>query len=206
MQHFSVFPVNIPMQDYREHESDLQIVQAVLNGDQNAFRILIHRYQRLVAHVVFRMVYHAADREDICQDVFIKMYNNLATFRFDCKLSTWITRIAYHTCLNFIRKKKNPLLEDYLKPEQCWEDIPGREDLPDSLAENMDRQVKLEQEIGRLPETYRIILTLYHLEDMTYQEIGEVLDIPQGTVKSYLHRARRMLKEAILSKYEMQEI
>ena len=82
------------------------LVDNILAGDQNAFKTLIGQYQRLVTHFVFRMVPSQADREDICQEVFVKIYQHLDRFRFDSSLSTWIGRIAYNTCLNHLEKKK----------------------------------------------------------------------------------------------------
>ena len=83
-----------------------QIVADILAGDQQAFRNLIEQYQKLVSHIVFRMISHQVDREELCQEIFIKVYRNLASFKFQSKLSTWVGRIAYHACINFLKKNR----------------------------------------------------------------------------------------------------
>ena len=97
------------------------LVDRILAGDQSAFKTLINQYQRLVTHFVFRMIPSAADREDICQEVFMKAYQHLERFRFDSSLSTWIGRIAYNTCLNFLEKKKLPLYDDLSDEDKTYE-------------------------------------------------------------------------------------
>ena len=103
-----------------------RLIDKILAGDNNAFKSLIEEYQRLVSHIVFRMINREADREDICQDIFIKVFQNLAEFKFESKLSTWIAKIAYNRCINFLEKKRIPLLDDF-SPEdvelikRAWE-------------------------------------------------------------------------------------
>jgi len=178
----------------------------ILAGDQYAFERLIKRYQKLVSHIVFRMVRNESDREDICQDVFIKVYKNLEGFRFDSKLSTWIGRIAYNGCLNYLQKKRVPLYDDITDEERKFEenvaDLPG----PDQLAAESDISQKLKSMIAELPLKYRSIVTLYHLDELSYDEISGVMNMPAGTVKSYLFRARRLLKEKLEKRYKGEEL
>ena len=97
-------------------DTKLQI-ERILSGDQTAFRTLVEEYQRLVSHIVFRMVATKEDREDICQDVFMRIYQNLSDFRSESKLSTWIASIAYNACLNHLEKRKLVPLEELNSPE-----------------------------------------------------------------------------------------
>ena len=85
------------------------LINRILAGDRNAFRSIIEEHQRLVSHIVFRMVFNQKDREDLCQEIFVKVYTNLSGFHFGAKLSSWIAKIAYNTCLDFLGKNKKNL-------------------------------------------------------------------------------------------------
>lgn len=186
---------------------DKELIQRILSGERNCFRELITRYQRLVTHLVFRMVPVSEDREDICQEVFLKVYQNLADFRYESKLSTWIARVAYNTCLNYIEKKKVPLYDDLVDKDSEFE--PVDDDLghqPDAIAEAAEISELLQVEIDRLPHQYRVLITLYHLEEMSYTEIAGITKLPEGTVKSYLFRARQILKKRLSSRYRQKDL
>jgi len=185
---------------------DRTLIERILDGDSYAFERLIRKYQRLVSHVVFRMIPNATDREDICQDVFIKAYKNLSGFRFESKFSTWIARIAYNGCLNYLEKKKIPLFDDITSEEKDFEQSPDSRAIPDIIAEQNDLSSVLKKEIDTLPVKYRTIITLYHLDEMTYAEISDIMNLPEGTVKSYLFRARKQLKDKLESKYKKEDL
>jgi len=182
------------------------IVKKILAGNKKVFETLVRQNQRLVSHVVFRMVDNRADREDICQDVFLKVYQNLGGFQFESKLSTWIAKIAYNTCLNYLEKKRVLLYDDISGEEHSLETVPGTADGPDQLAEGKEISDLLRSEIDKMPVHYRTILTLYHLDQMSYQEIGDSMDLPEGTVKSYLFRGRKLLKERLMAKYQPEDL
>ena len=186
-------------------DSKLQI-ERILNGNQTAFRALVEEYQRLISHIVFRMVSTKEDREDICQDVFMRIYQNLSDFRSESKLSTWIASIAYNACLNHLEKRKLVPLEELNSPEQSLENFLERHKRPDEITEEKEVGALLENEINRMPATFRTILTLYHLDDMSYTQISEVMSLPEGTVKSYLFRARKLLKERLKLKYQPEDL
>ncbi len=178
-----------------------ELVKRILTGDSRAFTEFVLQYQRLVSHIVFRMVANEADREDLCQDVFLGLYRNLAGFRFQSKMSTWVARVTYFRCLNYLEKKKTPLFEDICGEDQTIADVAGNGELPDEFAVSQDIAGRLREEIDKLPVHYRTVLTLYHLDEMSYQEITKITDLPKGTVKSYLFRARRLLKQRLEAQY-----
>lgn len=182
------------------------LVKKTLAGNRKAFESIIEQHQRLVSHVVFRMVHNPADQEDVCQDVFLKVYQNLGGFQFESKLSTWIAKIAYNTCLNHLEKKKVPLYDDLSPDERSLDSVPGGAAQPDELAEGKEIAVLLRSEIDRMPVHYRTILTLYHLDQMSYKEIGQITDLPEGTVKSHLFRARRLLKARLMTRYQPEDL
>ncbi|MCP4684661.1 MAG: sigma-70 family RNA polymerase sigma factor [bacterium] len=183
-----------------------KLVARIISGDPGSFQKLVTDHQRLVGQIVFRMVSNPTEREDLCQDVFVRVYQNLDRFQFQAKLSTWIARIAYNTCLNFLEKKRLPLYEDHSPAGETIDDCTGVAEAPDRWAENRQASVRLSEEIDNLPVMYGTIVSLYHLHEMTYAEIGEILQLPDGTVKSYLFRARKMLKERMTAKFEREEL
>jgi RNA polymerase sigma factor (sigma-70 family) len=185
-------------------EKDL--LHKITEGDTEAFQVLIEQYQRLVAHIVFRMVMNSADRQDLCQDIFLKIYENLNQFQFHSKLSTWIARIAYHLCLNYLKKKKVPLFEDQFPSTMTMDSLAAESSAPDQALQSLDLYDRMSVEIQKIPVQYRTILTLYHLDEMSYAEIAKVMDLPEGTVKNYLFRARRFLKHNLLLKYQKEEL
>jgi RNA polymerase sigma factor (sigma-70 family) len=165
------------------------MVDRILNGDAGAFKQLVKDHERLVGQVVYRMISGESDREDLCQDIFVKVYQNLDTFRFDSKLSTWITRIAYTTCLNHLEKKKVPLFEDCSPEGSTVDDCRSESGDPEQWTGSRQASVRICEEIDQLPVVYGTILSLFHLQEMSYDEIGQILNLPEGTVKSYLFRA-----------------
>lgn len=182
------------------------LVEKILAGDGNAFRTLVEKHQRLVTHFVFRMIPAGADREDICQEVFLKVYQNLGRFRFDSSLSTWIGKIARNTCLSFLEKKKLPLYEDLADENKGFEPVDNKHARPDCSLAEKEISAILHGEIDRLPAVYKTIVTLYHVDRMSYAEIADIMNMPEGTVKSYLFRARRLMKNRLLSKYQREEL
>lgn len=172
---------------------DKALVGQVLQGNARACQTLVERHQRLVLHMVGRMVRQPEDAEDLCQEVFIKVYQHLPEFQFDAKLSTWIATIAYRTGLNYLKKR------GYAEPLEAPEPMLLTADDPtpaDALVREDEKQF-LQKQIEKLPLHYRTVLTLYHLDGFSYEEIRRVTNLPEGTVKNYLFRARQLLKEAL---------
>lgn len=173
--------------------NDAELVQQILNGNNNAFRYLVANHQRLVLHVVGRIVRRNDEVEDICQEVFIKVFRKMKRFRGDSRLSTWIATIAYNTSISHIRKQAR-------RGEQSYDEKPAlialeRDgELNQKVVEKEEAKKILMEMIERLPVNYRTVLTLFHLEEFSYKEIKEITGMPEGTIKSYLSRARKLLK------------
>lgn len=187
-------------------DDERNLVRDILDGDASAFERLVGRYQGLVIHIVYRMITGREEREDLCQEVFMRIYRNLAGFRFQSKLSTWIARVAYNTCMNQLDKKREILLADLWPDLETCDDLSGNAETPDKIAETSDISSRLRTEIDQLPVAYRTILTLYHLDQLTYKEIGRIMDLPEGTVKSHLFRARKQLRARLLSRYRREDL
>lgn len=184
--------------------NDKSLIERILAGDANAFEGIIRDYGRLVNHIVYRMIPNITDREDICQDIFIKVYQNLSSFRSDSKLSTWLGRIATNRCLDFLGKKSLPLADEAF--DKATESAIDTKKTPDDKAEMAEISDLLKNEINKLPTVYKTIITLYHLDEESYAEIGKILRMPEGTVKSYLFRARKMLREQLSASYNQEEL
>jgi RNA polymerase sigma-70 factor (ECF subfamily) len=191
---------------WRSMTDERALAAKILAGDGGAFRTLVERYQRLVSHVVFRMILNDTDREDVCQEIFLKVYENLPTFRFDSKISTWIAKIAYNTSVSHLEKTKAHLYDSICPDNQPFQELSDNSILPDEYAETQDLSLRLAREIDRLPVLYGTILSLYHLEGMSYNEIRQIMQLPEGTVKSYLFRARKLLKKRLLASYQREEL
>jgi RNA polymerase sigma-70 factor (ECF subfamily) len=186
-------------------ESDREIVERVLAGERDAFAALVRQHQRLVAHVVHRMVRDPRDREELCQDVFFRVYRKLDTFAHQARLSTWIARIAYRACLNHLERRDLPLYDDLHDAgeggEPAIDRVAGSGPSPLDSAEAEEMRAFVRARVDELPVQYRTVVTLYHLEEMSVGEIVEVTELPDGTVKSHLFRARKLLKEKLMAAY-----
>lgn len=159
----------------------------------HAFSLLVDKYQNLIFHITKRIVRDQMDAEDVCQEVFVKIHKNIGTFKYQSKLSTWIARITYFTALNHLKKSKRDLTEDY--PEDL--EIETDQYNPETQLIRKNTAAYIYKLIDQLPENYRVVLTLFHLEEFSIEEIHETTGMPEGTIKSYLFRARTMLKDKI---------
>jgi RNA polymerase sigma-70 factor (ECF subfamily) len=175
---------------------DSELIRQVLNGNANAFKYLVLKHQKLVLHIAGRVVQQQEDLEDICQEVFIKVFNQIKKFRNESRLSTWIATIAYNTSVTYFRKKHRQKTDpfDDLSRISLSEPSPG---IASGRFEEEEVRKYLLQLIEELPLHYRTVLTLFHLEEFSYNEIGQITGMPEGTIKSYLSRARKLLKDKI---------
>jgi len=157
------------------------------------------------------MIMNEEDRKDITQDVFLKAYHNLSSFRYSSRLSTWLGSITYNTCINFLTKKKYVLIDD-LFPEGAGNndrkyDVPDVNImLQDEWLSSKEVHLRLYLAIEQLPPVFKTMISLYHSEEVSYEEISEITGLPIGTVKSYLFRARKKLKESLLMQFKAEEL
>jgi len=181
---------------------DQILVKAHLKGDQRAFQVLFKKYRDMVARLVFSIVKDESLVEDISQDVFVLIYKNLPKFRGDSALKTWIYRIAVNESLRGLsRAKRWTLVED---PETEFQKFPSTivvlnqgGDSPERLVLEGERREMVQSALEELKPAHRVALTLYYMEDMDVREMSEVLEIPEGSVKSRLYYAREGLKKAL---------
>ena len=195
-----------------QHLEDKHLVHRVLSGDTRSFGVVIKNTERLVTQIVFKLILNQEDRKDMVQEIYLKVYKKLPDFGFQSKLSTWIAQISYNTCLDHLRKKKLVL------PDAVQDADSTAEDKLDALNLQLNRMTTddsmlrrdlsgiLQTEINRLSPLYKTLITLYHNEEMSYYEIGQITGLPEGTVKSYLYRARKALQQNLLLTYKKEDL
>jgi len=172
---------------------DLKLIEMYLSGDRRAFEPLVDRYQKTVFNVALRMVNNTDDAADITQNVFIKASEKLDSFNPKYKFFSWIYRIAINESLNFVETAK--------KNERLSHELVADGKSPDEVLQDDDVVHSVEEGLTRLTDDNRIIIILRHFQDLSYDEIGFILDLPVRTVKSRLFTARQSLKK-ILSNLE----
>ncbi len=177
-------------------EELLQVTAAIKRGEKEEFRKILDGYRNLVYHIVSRIIPYSSDWEDLYQDIFIKIYRNLNHFRYEGRFSTWVGTIAYNTCLNRIKKKKETLLGNNLQQTAQFD-----QQSPDRHLQDKVRQSAVRLGLAKLSPAQRLAITLYHLDELGYEEIAKIMNIPAGTVKSHLHRGRIQLKKILLEEY-----
>ncbi len=195
---------NIP----ENNASDKNLVNQVLRGDTRVFGTIVKNTENLVAQIVCRMIPVPEDRKDIAQDIYLKAFHNLPGFKFQSRLSTWIAQISYNTCLSWIEKKKYTLPGN-LHEEEHYSSLFNHSSFSnESESRIFEKELSgiLRKEIGDLPTIFQTLIILFHQESMSYEELSHVTGLPPGTVKSYLFRARKMLKENLLSKYKKEAL
>lgn len=167
---------------------DEALIRCVLDGDDNAYQIIIERYQNLVWSLLNRMIADYDDREELAQDVFLKVYFKLAQFRFESKFSTWLYTVTYRAALSYLRKVV-PLTEAIDMQEEAADE---GNDLSEGLVAE-----EVAAAMNSLGLEDRTVLTLYHMHNCTIEEISTIVSKPGGTVKNQLFRARQKLKVAL---------
>ena len=181
---------------------DEELVKAVLARAPGAFERLVTRHQKLVWHMVYRMVQHPEDARELSQEVFLRVYERLEQYRYESSLSTWIGRVAFSVAARHLEKKRLPMHEPREGDEEgepAWQQVADGFDLEAACADHETTQL-LQEAIDKLPPLQRTLVTLYHLEEMGIGEIAEVTGQPEGTVKNYLFRARAKLRATLETK------
>ncbi len=183
--------------ELQSREEDFDAIKKVLAGEKSAFQHLQNKYVNIVSSLIRRMINDEDDVQDLTQDSFIKAYNALDSFQFQYSFSSWLYRIASNTCIDFLRKRRFKTVSinqpiDSSDDEYYMEIRDDSCSADDQVLANERRQI-LHDAIDKLPENYREIIKLRHEEEMDYKEISDKLNLPLGTVKAHLFRARKML-------------
>ena len=183
-------------------DPDAEMVAAVLEGDPEAYRVLVERYERRIYHVIYGMVRNPEDARDLAQDAFVKAFQNLHRFRLEAKFYTWLCRIAMNVAIDHLRKMKHRSHAEFDDTRGGSEgaQVVRLHSAKDDPSENVARSrmyKTIMDAVETLPEDQKQVLILREIEDMPYKDIADVLDIPEGTVMSRLYYARRRLQQLL---------
>jgi RNA polymerase sigma-70 factor (ECF subfamily) len=185
--------------------TDQQVVELARQGREPAYRELIGRYQRPVFSLIYRLVRDREKAEDLSQDTFIKVLNAIDRYDPSFKFSSWIFKIAHNTSLDHLRRREPETLSLQGSPHARTDaEIEASTITPESGDENPEQYTSskevggvIERAIDKLRPEYRTAILLCHVEGRPYEEIAQIMDVPLGTVKTYIHRARNELKRQL---------
>lgn len=180
------------------NNDDRRLIAACLAGKASAFGDLVRRYQDRLYNAVFRVVENAEDTADVVQEAFINAYQSLNSFKGDSEFFTWLYRIAFNAAISLKRKRKAVVRLDWDDDDKSNEPVDSAEYTRPGLAmERAEEDAKLMAALSRLSPEHRAVLVLKDLEDQRYEDIADILDVPIGTVRSRLHRARLELRDLL---------
>jgi len=183
-------------------QEDRELVASAKKGDNKAFEALLRKYRKSVYYMLLKMIKNPDDAEDLTQEAFAKAFNSIEKFDATYAFSTWLFRIATNNCIDFIRKKRIQTVSI----DQPMEGDDGSNIRFDVKDENLDpnqtmlkkqRKKYLNMAIERLPEKYRTLVELRYFRELSYEEVAQELEIPLGTVKAQLFRARELLSQEL---------
>jgi RNA polymerase sigma-70 factor (ECF subfamily) len=182
--------------------SDQEVVLRARAGSERAYRELVRRYERPIFSLIYRMVRDRELAEDLAQETFVKALNALDSYRPEYKFSSWIFKISNNAAIDHLRRRELDTLSLDGSPHATTPDaveatalqIGDRGETPLDVVEARELGGEIEQAIARLRPEYRQCILLRHVEGRAYEEIAEILDLPLGTVKTYIHRARNELR------------
>jgi len=184
--------------------SDEQAMWRVqMHDDSQAFAQLLRRWEEPIQRLCFRMLGDSHKAEDLTQETFARVYKKRADFQHGSKFSTFLWRVATNLCLDELRRLKRrrewavlPRTEDSSDTE-IWDNLPSPQPAPDRAAQDGEQSVFVRQAVARLPDHYRSVVVLRHYENLKFREIAEILDVPEGTVKSRMAEALSILQQLL---------
>lgn len=196
------------------HSLDAELVRRFKQGDAQAFASIVERYQDRVFTLAFRWLGDRAVAEEVAQDVFLALYRSLDSFRGDAKLSTWIYRVVVNHCKNkrlYRSRRKEDRHEPLEGTRAPGDDGPERQlpaDQPDADAATYtgEAEALVQQALLKLDEEQRAIIVMRDLQDLSYEEIADLLGLQRGTVKSRLHRARAQLAAILSERIDLRDV
>ena len=184
--------------------NEARLIERALAGDDQAFAELLKRYRQPLYHMIFKMVHNKEEAEDLVQEAFIKAFKALGSFNEEYAFSTWLYKIAVNNCIDYLRKKRLQTFS-YDKPMEMKDGALRREyadyePTPDNRLLSAEKSRIINRAIDELPPKYRTVIVLRHREEYSYEDIAEKLNLPLGTVKARIFRAREMLKRKLKGK------
>lgn len=188
-------------------KNDEDLVSLIKKGDRDAFNMLVEKYQSKVINIAFGMLSSREDAYDAAQEVFIRLYKNIGSFKGNSAFSTWIYKITANICTDMLRRRMRSgnviSLSADTEEGTAKIDIRDESPTPEEHAQSTELQRLVRRAISELPDDYRDVIVLFDLMGMSYDEISEIVKCPIGTVKSRLSRARNLLKKKLSENREL---
>jgi RNA polymerase sigma-70 factor (ECF subfamily) len=186
---------------WRENLKDkvAQLIERTLHGDKDAFCVLVSEYQNAVYGLAFHYLRNFADAQDVAQDVFLEAYRRLGTLQHPEKFASWLYSITANLCKMWLRRQRETVSIDEITQKEAYNLFKNAQmQTPDYVCEQQELHEQVMEAIAQLPEPNRIVVTLCYIDGLSYKEISDFLDVPTGTVKSRLHRAKQILKKELV--------
>lgn len=182
--------------------TDIELIAKAIRGREDGFEELVRRYQRPITAYVYRMLNDYESSLDVTQEVFIKVYNSLEKYSSDYKFSTWLYRIAHNAAIDHMRRNSANLQSLETENDEGAYQMQIESPLltPEQERERSEWRSEIEAVVKCLPSVYRELILLRHAQDLSYDEIAEVTNLPLGTVKNRLFRAREMMREIFIER------
>lgn len=178
---------------------DRAIIQAVLAGEKDEYRLLVEKYKQPIFRTCMGYVHQEDDANDLTQEVFINAYQKLHEFNFEARFSTWLYRIAVNLCLNFLRKKRRYFFEGLETVKAFWSnrhiDLSSSMATPEEIMISNEQEERIQQTIGKLPDKQKTAFILSKYEQLPQKEIAAIMNITEGAVESLLQRAKANLQK-----------
>jgi len=182
--------------------TDGELIEKAIGGRADGFEELVRRYQRPITGYVYRMLNNYDASLDVTQEVFIKVYNSLAKYSSEYKFSTWLYRIAHNAAIDYMRR--NSVYQQSLEAENAdgsyQLQIESSQPSPEQERERSEWRAEIETVVRCLPTVYRELILLRHTQDLSYDEIAEITNLPLGTIKNRLFRAREIMREMFIER------
>ena len=175
-----------------------KLIDRILSGDQDAFSTLMQAYEDKVYNLCLRMCADREEAKDLAQEAFIKAWRGLKFYKQEAAFSTWLYRLTSNVCIDFLRQKKRKAAVSLAAPEDEQIDIPDPAPRPDELVLQKQRNEAVAEAMSQLEDEFRLVLALRVVQERSYEEIAEIMDLKPGTVKSRLARAREKLRKVLL--------
>ena len=176
-------------------EEESILIRRTLAGDEEAFTRLVEAYQNSIYNLAYRMLGDAAEAEDAAQETFLRLYTRLGTYDPEKKFSSWVLSIASHYCIDRLRRRKytQVSLDDIVS----WRWLPSKDVAPEEKTLREEQKDEIRDLLDELPPHYRAAMILRYWHEMSYDEIAGTLEVTESTIKSRLHRARKMMAERV---------
>ncbi|MDQ4121749.1 MAG: sigma-70 family RNA polymerase sigma factor [Acidobacteriota bacterium] len=191
----------VALKNLREF-ADSELIATSLAGREDSFEELVRRYQRPITAYVYRMTNDYDAALDVSQEIFIKVYNSLSRYKTEFKFSTWIYKIAHNAAIDYLRRNSNGECSLDLEIEDETFERPIESNLasPEVERERSEWRGEIQRVVQKLPPAYRELILLRHSQDLSYDEIAEIMNLPLGTVKNRLFRARELMRDLLVER------